>query len=393
MNNENELGKSGKRPTGWFYLLGISILMVVLVAAYIDAHFLWPASTTARDPYELVHLDELGHATVMSVTDINWTVGASEAKPHLDEIDKQNGLVDKLREALPEQLSSVCTIFASSGVNCDTLRTVICTNQNITPCNPAEMQHASIEKADPGAIVLPVLIGNIEYLRLRYNARPGTNTAPVSAVNPTAEEANKTLSETLTSLHKLQDLRNKQKQHIMALKTPYGYTLFWMNPFGLFAEALFWSLFGLISSLIYNMSEYMRKDTFDAKEEYVCSAKFFYAPIVTIVFVMMIWNGVIDGVEPSTRTWSIPLLGFLIGMNCRKAIEVVDGVSELVLRTFTKKILTAFGAEKKEDDDKEGKSKSPKPNAVDKSVDSGKAATPTVTAPTKTEPGTAAPQA
>jgi hypothetical protein len=67
------------------------------------------------------------------------------------------------------------------------------------------------------------------------------------------------------------------------------------------------------------------------EEEWPCHAKFIHAPVLTVVIVMMVWNGIMDSMEPSTRTWSIPLLGFLIGINCRKAMRIVSNLSENVL--------------------------------------------------------------
>jgi hypothetical protein len=302
------------------FVVSLMIATVALAGLYIGLHFAYPASETGVTGRSLVTLDEVGHATVGSEADINWHVGSEAASPHLKSLEERNNRIDEQAASLPDDLGNIASVInrARGGevpVNCR----YFSLSEKLVPY-PGVASSVKEEPQEVGdfALILPTLIDNVEQAR--------------SDVYPKLTDEDKAqFSTLLKKLRQLQSLRLAQEVSIDNLKTPYGYTLFWMNPFGLIAESVFWTLFGLLTTLIFIICDKLRNNEYSVEEEWPCHAKFIHAPVLTVVIVMMIWNGIMDSMEPSTRTWSIPLLGFLIGVNCRKAMRIVSNLSENVL--------------------------------------------------------------
>ncbi len=309
------------------YVVSLMIATVALAALYIGLHFAFPASETGVLGSDLVTLDEVGHATVGSEADINWHVGSEAAAPHLKSLEERNTRIDELAASLPDDLGNIASVInrARGGevpVNCR----YFSLSEKLLPYSDAGAA-VKEEPQDVGdfGLILPTLIDNVEQAR--------------SDVYPKLTDEDKAqFSSLLKKLRQLQSLRLAQEVSIDNLKTPYGYTLFWMNPFGLITESVFWTLFGLFTTLIFVICDKLRENKYSVEEEWPCHAKFIHAPVLTVVIVMMIWNGIMDSMEPSTRTWSIPLLGFLIGINCRKAMRIVSNLSENILDSIAERV-------------------------------------------------------
>jgi hypothetical protein len=262
----------------------------------------------------------VGHATVGSEEDINWHVGSTTAAPHLKAMEERNARIDELAASLPDDLGNIASVInrvrgGEIPVNCR----YFTLSEKLLPY-PVAVASAKEEPQEVGdfGLILTTLIDNVEQARSDVYSK-------------LTDEDKAQFSTLLKKLRQLQSLRLAQEVSVDNLRTPYGYTLFWMNPSGLIAESVFWTLFGLLTTLIFVICDKLRNNEYSVEEEWPCHAKFIHAPILTVVIVMMVWNGIMDSMEPSTRTWSIPLLGFLIGVNCRKTMRIVSNLSENVL--------------------------------------------------------------
>lgn len=310
-------------------VLRIKITLVILLLIYAVLHFVLPDfSATEKSGRDFVRVDRFGSAIVKSQTDINWYIGSDNSAAHLLELKSNNDKINILRYKLllnTRDLLNIAHRLSGSG-NVAAIEEPLSNLRLFSTGDDliSYEQASGPETAFPGTVtktetMLPTLARNLEKLW----KHPSLTKAESEIVG-----------DALFSIRQLVDLRKAQYDTLDDMKTPDGYVMFWMSPWGMVAESVFWTLFGVIASLLYNISYYIKLGIYNPNENPIIWAKFFYAPIVTVVFILMIWIELIGGIEPSTRIWSIPLLGFLIGMNCRKAIDVTDNISSSVLHRF-----------------------------------------------------------
>jgi hypothetical protein len=310
-------------------VLRIKITLVVLLLIYAALHYFLPDfSSTKKSGRDFVRVDRFGFASVKSQTDIDWYLGADNSEAHLQELKSNNDKINILRYKLLLNTRDLLNIAHRLSNDNNTvitenplsnLRLYSTGDDLISYEQAASSGDPSHETVSQEGNVLPTLARNVEKL-WKHTAL--------------TKEESQTVGDTLFSIRQLIDLRKAQFDTLDDMKTPDGYIIFWMSPWGMIAESVFWTLFGVIASLLYNTCYYIKKGIYNERENPIIWAKFFYAPIVTVVFILMIWIELIGGIEPSTRIWSIPLLGFLIGMNCRKAIDATDNISANILRRF-----------------------------------------------------------
>lgn len=111
-------------------------------------------------------------------------------------------------------------------------------------------------------------------------------------------------------------------------------SFFWLYDGSLYAEVLFWTWFGLIASLLYSVSEALRKgnDAFDRNEVWVHIAKFFYAPLCSIVIFLGLSlavsdKSVIDRIDYSPNQI---LVAFIMGFFSGRLVEFLQGIKNLI---------------------------------------------------------------
>lgn len=107
---------------------------------------------------------------------------------------------------------------------------------------------------------------------------------------------------------------------------------FWLTSPMVYLEVIFWSLFGLIASLFYYVSEAARKDEFEKKEISVHIAKFFYTPVCAIIIFI--------SVKALTKTGDIAIaefshgtmvLSFILGFFSGRTIELIGKIKDVIL--------------------------------------------------------------
>ncbi len=100
----------------------------------------------------------------------------------------------------------------------------------------------------------------------------------------------------------------------------------------IYLEIVFWTLFGLIANLLYRVSESVRTDAFRPEEIGVHVAKFFYAPLCSLVvffsFNMLVSQGDISVVEFSHATI---VLAFILGFFSGRTVELLERIKDLLL--------------------------------------------------------------
>jgi hypothetical protein len=109
-------------------------------------------------------------------------------------------------------------------------------------------------------------------------------------------------------------------------------SFFWLTGNTQAFEIIFWSIFGVLSSLLYHGSEAIRTNTFKSSEVIVHIAKIFYAPICTIVIIFSI-NALTNSGDVSIEQfqyWLI-ILSFILGFYSGRTIELLNKLKDLIL--------------------------------------------------------------
>ncbi|MBL0745941.1 hypothetical protein [Chryseolinea lacunae] len=109
-------------------------------------------------------------------------------------------------------------------------------------------------------------------------------------------------------------------------------SFFWLGgPYQAF-EIIFWSIFGVLASILYTGSEAIRDKDFRSNEVAVHVAKLFYAPLCTIVIILSIGvlsaNG--DVSIEKFQYWLI-VLSFILGFFSGRTVELLNRIKDLIL--------------------------------------------------------------
>lgn len=270
-----------------------AVLLVLVAALYVVGHYHIPAETTFPKPDKLVQLDSFGRASVISAEDLDWYVGSTKAVPLLATMNLRNRDIESRVGAVRQLLTDAADSFSDQAVT--TIRELV-----EKGCFPPAAE---------------------ELARLHSRLSPGT----------LAGGGDRLLNRLEDKFRELSELRATQEETLSLLTPPKKVLIFWATPWGIAAEVVTWSLFGLFASLLFHSAQAVSEAKFDETETVVGWAKMFYTPLVSIVVVMAVVLGIMNVESVETRVWMIPLLGVLCGWNCRKAAMLVDTLSEWTL--------------------------------------------------------------
>lgn len=107
---------------------------------------------------------------------------------------------------------------------------------------------------------------------------------------------------------------------------------FWLNGDRKYLEVIFWSVFGVLASLLYIASEKMRKNDFKPGELPVYWAKLFYAPLITLIIVFS-YKIITSSGEAKFDNTSIEIIifSFVLGFFSGRAIELLNKIKDVIL--------------------------------------------------------------
>jgi hypothetical protein len=286
------------------FIVLIGGLKLIIAAIYVLSHAVWiPPKETVVLPFTLVTVDSWGRAAIVSREDLDWHVGATKAVPLLAVLEERNKLSDGLRRDWSRDWNALLRLTGSA----------LPENFFADACK-TEMSPYSIA-ANLAQIRRTLSIGTL-------------GSEGVARI------------ENLSSLSRqISDLRAEQISTRDQLRTPDRYVIFWMTPGLVLVEVVFWSLFGILTSLLFHAGKYLYQDkskdavaeAWSPKEGWINFTKICYTPTITSVLILALWAGILEIGGPETRVWQIPLLAFLLGFNARKSAELIDATSHWVL--------------------------------------------------------------
>ena len=109
-------------------------------------------------------------------------------------------------------------------------------------------------------------------------------------------------------------------------------SFFWLEGDRKYLEVIFWSIFGVLASLLYMASEAMRKNEFKPEELPVYWAKLFYAPLITLIIVFSYKTITASGEAKFDNTSiEIIIFSFVLGFFSGRAIELLNKIKDVVL--------------------------------------------------------------
>lgn len=108
-------------------------------------------------------------------------------------------------------------------------------------------------------------------------------------------------------------------------------SFFWLWGEEKYLEVLFFSLFGVLCSLLYFCSEYLRLGLFEIQETPVYWAKLFYAPVITLIIVFGLNQFISAGTKIDDSSYPLLFLSFMLGYFSGRAIELLDRVKDTII--------------------------------------------------------------
>jgi hypothetical protein len=270
-----------------------AVLLVLITAIYVVGHYMFPAENTFPTPDQLVHLDVFGRASVISAEDVDWYVGSTKAVPLLAVLNQRNQDIETRVGSIRQLLTDTADNFSDEAVT---------------------KIRKSVEKGRFAQAAA-------ELARWHLRLAPST----------LSQGGDRLLNRLEDRMRELSELERAQNDTLALLTPPKKVLIFWANPWGIAAEVVAWSLFGLFASLLFHTAQASSEARYDETENVVGWTKMFYTPLVAIVVVMAVVLGIMNVQSVESRVWMIPLLGVVCGWNCRKAAVLVDTLSELTL--------------------------------------------------------------
>jgi len=258
----------------WFR--NVISLLVVLIALYLILHQIHQG----KEYYKL---------TANEISDINLILNSEAAESSRDTFsDKKPGQADSVE---PREKAVTKAKAKETPV--------------VTP--------AKVEKVSAGpnrADTLKNLV--FGYIYSRYN--PASREDSISTVKYFARFSTKTFGSIIS-------------QYPFKFKS-----YFWLTDWWAYLEVLFWSLFGLICSLLFNVSEAVSRKQFDQDQEPVHLAKLFYTPFIALIIYLGIDLLTLNkDISISMYGNGLIVFSFILGFFTRRAIDLLDRLKEIII--------------------------------------------------------------
>jgi hypothetical protein len=283
-------------------LAGVSIVYLLLHVAVTEPVPTSQDGCTAGLSWQcFARIDALGDLHFENPGDVDWYVGAATARAVREASNENSRIMDELRQRVA---------------------------------------------ARAGAHLAPLLVEREAVDRLRRQVHAGryaeaeaTFESVVDALS-TASANTKSLEivELGQDLNRLAMLRREQEVLARRLTPPLSRLFFWTSPVYSIFEVLFWALFGVLTNLLVNATEYLRKGRFQPRERWVAYTKLLYGPIFALILVLAMINGFFRLESYEVRVWTLPLVSFLFGYASRRTARLVDRLLERFLGAADKAI-------------------------------------------------------
>lgn len=293
------MARPDANATGQAFVRHMMWLLAAGMVLYVALHWVLPDQPPSGAPGCTAELswscfgevDELGDVHFLNPGDVHWYVGVQTAAAVRDLTHLNSQRMDELRR-----------------------RVIVNAGGRIAPL--------LIDRAPVDALIREVASG-------RYGEASSTFEEIVGSLSTlSANGAAIELAETAADLDRLTTLRHRQQGLVERLTPPLSRLFFWTSPAYSMIEVLFWALFGVLTNLLVNATEYLRKGDFHPPERWVAYTKLMYGPILALILVFAMINGFFQPDSYEIRVWTLPLVSFIFGYGSRRTARVIDQVLE-----------------------------------------------------------------
>ncbi len=117
---------------------------------------------------------------------------------------------------------------------------------------------------------------------------------------------------------------------------------FWLDGSYRYWEVIFWSIFGVLCSLLYSGTEYIRKGQFRLKEIYVQIAKLIYTPICALIIIAaydyFTFDEEANTISKYTSTTGLIVIAFILGFFSGSTIALLQRLKVLLFPSTEKDV-------------------------------------------------------
>jgi hypothetical protein len=281
---------------GQVFIFRVIAGLLVVAVIYVVAHASVPNPKITWDNFAT--FDPSGEVTFKNFDEMDWYIGTDRAKVSIDNIRDRNVQIAeanlRLRADLHRVSDALAQVGKSGGID-----------SQVRQGHYAE----AFESLDHLVSILSL------------ESRQSLNTAAIG-----------------DRLFDLQRMASTQKAALEDLTPPVAQLFFWTSPNLAVMEVLFWGLFGVVTNLLVNAAEYLRKREYVMRERFVAYTKVVYGPILAMVLVLAILFGWFDLGPYTVRVWTLPLVGFIFGYCSRRTATLFDKIQDKVFGAAEKSV-------------------------------------------------------
>ncbi|WP_342806586.1 hypothetical protein [Alteromonas sp. M12] len=286
------------RTIGQSFILKLIGLLIFIIIVYLASHITLMHTksnlNSAISWQYFAQISKIGEVDFKNLSDLDWYIDAQQS----------THTIGKIRD----RSTTIYELFTKTKAQIFQLKSHLNDHQQIVPVETLVNQGAYDEAY--------ILVANI-----------GTKLAASNLLPNTIKQ----------NLFALSRLKRQQMVDLHTLSPP-SKLFMWTSPNLSMLEVLFWALFGVITNLLVNSAEYLRKQNFNPLERWVAYTKLIYGPILALVMVMAIMFGWFDIGPYEARVWTLPLIGFIFGYASRRTASLFDKLIEKVLGAATSSI-------------------------------------------------------
>lgn len=300
--------KEQLRP-GQMFVTGLIASTLLLFIVYVVAHIFVSDEFSHASLDKTYRISPAGEMILMDVHTITWVIGEEIATPILKRMQAQTNQIRILLERLATQESRVARLWKNEIGSDKPVK-----GSPLFIINRAK-NSGNWRSAGNELVLLVEQYEGLDVDDLINSIRIVTDT-----------------------LAELARIKNEQENDRLALSPSKTKSIFWTSSYGSMTEVFFLALFGVLTNLLVNSAEYLRKGQFKESERWVAYTKLVYGPVVSVILITAIIMGWFDVGDYDTRAYTMPLLGFIFGYASRRSVALFDKLVGKIMGAADKSI-------------------------------------------------------
>lgn len=296
------------------FLIG---LLLATIASYVTLKVIFPPSEHAPKVEDYAQLGPRGRLTITDPMTLNWVTSG----------DHTDALLARMKERATDVEKSIQGTI--EGVRKLDARPVLASNQQLSVTGPSARlvtNHLGYRRLE---IIDAISAGQLKRAKEEWDAFQSASAKSGSLVlkSLSAEVVSVT-----TGLNRVENLLREQRADYQSLGPPAASSnKFWTSCWLSMLEVLYFSFCGVLANLLVNSAQFLSAGNFRPSERWVAYTKLCYGPILSLVLVLAVMFGWIDFGSYQARSFTLPLLAFILGYFSRRVVLLFDRLGSRVL--------------------------------------------------------------